>query len=174
MPQIYVTLILMIIAACVAVEIKEMLSSVIALGAVGMGLTVSFLLLSAPDLAITQLVIEILSIVILIKVTINVKLTTAEERQSRFYLFWAVLVGVVFIYFAIIGIDKLPSFGMPIMKMAGHYLAKATELTGATNVVSAIILDFRGYDTLAEATVLFTAVMGIWLVLRQNKEQGNG
>jgi multisubunit Na+/H+ antiporter MnhB subunit len=53
------------------------------------------------------------------------------------------------------------------MRVAGEYIAQGLQKTGATNIVAAIILDFRGYDTLGEATILFTAVMGVLAVIRR-------
>lgn len=47
-----------------------------------------------------------------------------------------------------------------------HILEEAPEATGATNVVTSVIWDYRGYDTLGEATVLFTAVAGIVALFR--------
>ena len=60
----------------------------------------------------------------------------------------------------------LPELGRPVMDMAGHYVREGLIRTGAPNLVSAVILDFRAYDTLGEATVLFTAVTGVVVVLR--------
>jgi multisubunit Na+/H+ antiporter MnhB subunit len=53
------------------------------------------------------------------------------------------------------------------MRVASDYIAYGLDRTGAANVVAAIILDFRGYDTLGEATVLFTAVVGVLTVVRR-------
>jgi multisubunit Na+/H+ antiporter MnhB subunit len=53
------------------------------------------------------------------------------------------------------------------MRVSSNYLDTAVRSTGATNVVAAILLDFRGYDTLGEATVLFTAVAGVLAVARR-------
>jgi multisubunit Na+/H+ antiporter MnhB subunit len=53
------------------------------------------------------------------------------------------------------------------MLVAKEYIALGLERTGAANVVAAIILDFRGYDTLGEATVLFTAVVGVLTIMRR-------
>jgi multisubunit Na+/H+ antiporter MnhB subunit len=47
-----------------------------------------------------------------------------------------------------------------------YYLQEGFRITGAPNIVSAIILDFRGYDTLGEAIVLFTSVLGALSILR--------
>ncbi|MFO7889451.1 MAG: hydrogen gas-evolving membrane-bound hydrogenase subunit E [bacterium] len=52
--------------------------------------------------------------------------------------------------------------------MAKIYIDQGLSLTGAGNLVAAVILDFRGYDTLGEATVLFTSVVGIMAVLRKS------
>ncbi|MFA5154348.1 MAG: hydrogenase subunit MbhD domain-containing protein, partial [Clostridia bacterium] len=85
MIELHAVLILMIIGAIVAMEIEDLLSSVIALGAVGMGLTLEFLLLRAPDLAITQLVVEILTVIILIRVTIGANIPHQRLRSKTAY-----------------------------------------------------------------------------------------
>jgi multisubunit Na+/H+ antiporter MnhB subunit len=53
------------------------------------------------------------------------------------------------------------------MKMGKQYIEGALMRTGAANIVAAIILDFRGYDTLGEATILFTSVIAVLAVLRK-------
>ena len=53
------------------------------------------------------------------------------------------------------------------MRVADEYIKTGLEKTGATNLVASIILDFRGYDTLGEATILFTAVIGVLAVIRK-------
>ena len=71
MVEIYILLIYMIIGAIIAVEAKDLLSSVVTVGAVGLGLSILFLILKAPDVAITQLVVEILCLIILIRATLK-------------------------------------------------------------------------------------------------------
>ena len=63
MIELYILLIFMIVGAIVAIEVKDLLSSVVAVGAVGLGLSIVFLILKAPDVAITQLVVEILCLI---------------------------------------------------------------------------------------------------------------
>jgi len=157
----------MIIGAVVAMEIEDLLSSIIALGAVGMGLTLEFLLLRAPDLAITQLVVEILSLIILIKATVSVDIQAKKTRTNPYYFIFALLFVAVFLWFSYKAVVQLPAFGQPLMKMGGQYIAEAAKKTSAANIVAAIILDFRGYDTLGEATILFTSVIGVLAVLRK-------
>jgi uncharacterized MnhB-related membrane protein len=64
---LHLLLVFMIIGAFITVEIKNMLSAVISIGAVGFALSMAFLFLGAPDIAITQVIVEILSLILLIK-----------------------------------------------------------------------------------------------------------
>ncbi|MFC1568172.1 hydrogen gas-evolving membrane-bound hydrogenase subunit E [Candidatus Margulisiibacteriota bacterium] len=166
MLELNLLLIFMIIGALIAIENHNLLSSVIAVGAVGFGLSIVFLLLGAPDLAITQLVVEILALIILIRATLAKSVPeTYKGRELHAYaitiIFILALLGVSYYAF-----QSLPQFGVPIMKVARTYLSEGLAKTGATNLVAAVILDFRAYDTLGEATVLFTAIIGAITVLR--------
>jgi multisubunit Na+/H+ antiporter MnhB subunit len=157
----------MLFAAIVALEAKNLLSSVIAVGAAGFALCVAFLVLKAPDLAITQLVVEILCLIILIRATIRKDLPLVIEGRWIFNTVSTLVFVAVFLFFAYAALKELPAFGNPIMAVVKKYLEEGTTQTGAVNLVSAIILDFRAYDTLGEATVLFTSVIGIMAVLRR-------
>jgi multisubunit Na+/H+ antiporter MnhB subunit len=165
--ELQLLLLFMVFAAIVAVQIEDLLSSVIAVGAVGLGLSLAFLILKAPDLAITQLVVEILCLIILIRATIKKDLPLIRDGRWLFNTISTLLFIGLFLLCAYFAFKDLPGFGQPIMRVAQEYLAKGKELTGATNIVAAIILDFRGYDTLGEATILFTAVMGVLAVIRK-------
>lgn len=161
-------LVFMILAAIIAVETKDLLSAVIAVGAVGLGLSVAFLILKAPDLAIVQLVVEILCLIILIRATIKRDRVVIEDRKAYFALTVVGLLGITtFLSFASIAVMELPVFGKPLMDVSSRYIERALTDTGAANIVSSVILDYRAYDTLGEATVLFTAVIGVMAVLRR-------
>ena len=64
----------------------------------------------------------------------------------------------------------LPFGDPPVTDMDDYFLRHAQEQTGANNVVTSIVFDFRGFDTLGEATVLFTAVLGVGMMFRKLKE----
>jgi len=84
----------------------------------------------------------------------------------------AVVVVLYFGIFIFLGLISLPQFGSFENKdVADYYLQKGVFHTGSANIVNAIVWDFRGYDTLGEETVLFTAAMGVFLVVRR-KEYG--
>jgi multicomponent Na+:H+ antiporter subunit B len=162
--------ILMILGAIVALESKDLLSGIISLGIIGFALTIIFVLLHAPDLAIVQIIIETMTLVILIAAVLKTtREDTTEKIDLRKVLLWGsgLVFVVVFILAAVRALQHLPDFGMPALRMAQVYVDEGLSLTGASNLVAAVILDFRGYDTLGEATVLFTSVAGIVAVLRK-------
>lgn len=167
MIEIYLLLIFMIAAAVIAVRVKDLLSSVVAVGAVGLGLSLSFLVLKAPDLAITQLVVEILCLIILIRATIKKDLPFSASGRWVFNTISTLCFLAAFLGFAYFALKNLPPFGDAIMRVSEEYVSTGMAKTGSPNIITAIILDFRGYDTLGEVTVLFTAVIGVLAVVRK-------
>jgi multisubunit Na+/H+ antiporter MnhB subunit len=167
MIELYILLLLMIIGAIIAVEIKDLLSSVVAVGAVGLVLSIVFLILKAPDVAITQLVVEILCLIILIRATLRKDLPFSTTGRWFLNTVITVCFITVFLVVAAKAFKDLPAFGYPLMRVASIYLREGLARTGATNLVASVILDYRAYDTLGEATVLFTAVIGVLTVVRR-------
>lgn len=166
-------LVFMIIAAVVALTIKDLLSAVIALGAVGFGCSIAFLLLRAPDVAITQIVVEVLTLVILIRATVNRRERTASGTRDLLGLSVVAALVLVFLVFGVMAVERLAvDFGTPVMSRlpdtpSHFFLSDGLRRTGAANIVTAVLLDFRGYDTLGEATVLFVGIVGAVVVLRR-------
>jgi len=162
----------MIIAAIVAIWTEDLLSSVIAVGAVGFGSSVAFLLLSAPDVAITQIVVEVLTLVILIRATVGREAHTVSGARDTFGLAVAGALVLMLLVFTVGVLGTLPPFGSPAVARVADapstaYLTEGLAKTGAGNIVTAVLLDYRGYDTLGEATVLFTAIVGAMALLRR-------
>ena len=173
MIAIYMLLVFMIIGAIIAIQVKDLLSSVVAVGAVGLGFALVALILKAPDVAITQLVVEIVAVVILIRATLRRDLPESTTTDGMLTGLAALAFTAVVLLVAMKAFEQLPAFGAPLMTTSERYLLEGVKGTGATNVVSAILLDFRAYDTLGEATVLFTAAVGVLAVVRRvgRKEQ---
>ncbi len=168
--ELYLLVALMILGSIIALEAKDLLSAIISLGIVGFGLTLAFLILQAPDLAIVQIVAETLSLIILIAAVLKTTREDASQNSASVkILIWGtgLVCMIVFMNFASQVVRLMPQFGFPVLRMAQHYIDLGLEKTGAANLVTSVILDFRGYDTLGEATVLFTAVMGVVAVLRR-------
>ena len=176
MVEIHLTLLFMIAAAIIAVEAKELLSSVIAVGAAGIAMCMAFLLLKAPDLAMIQLVVEIISLVILIRATIRRDLPFSVSGRWFFNTSSTLCFIAVFLTAAYMALKGLPQFGNAAMGVSKSYLESAVAKTGSSNVVAAIAGDFRAYDTLGEAVVLFTALIGVLAVARgisDSREKGD-
>ncbi len=161
-------LVLMILGSIYSLHAKDLLSAVISYGIVGFALVIAFLLLQAPDLAIVQVVVEIITLIIMIAV---IKDSTSEELKSKFnpkfYIYFAVVAIFAILFFYIFDrvTGTLSQFGEHFTRMATAYIEGSQE-TGSANLVTGVIFDFRAYDTLGEATVLFTAVIGVLTILR--------
>jgi len=177
MIEINLILLFMIAAAVIAVEVKDLLSSVVAIGSVGIGLCMAFLVLKAPDLAILQLVVEILSLIILIRATIRKDLPFSTSGRWLFNTASTLAFIVVFLTFAYLALKNMPRFGNAIMSVSKAYIEEGPARTGMENVVASITLNYRAYDTLGEATVIFAAVIGVLAIARKlayNKEDEDG
>lgn len=156
-----------ILAGIVAVEAKGVLSTVISVGAAGLGLSVVFLILGAPDLAITQVVVEVVCLVLLIRAAVVAEDTTFDTKRDRFVVAVGLAGGGLFIAISYYAFQSLQAFGRPVMALADQYLEHGLAETGAANYVMAILLDFRAYDTLGEATVIFCSIIGAYAVIRK-------
>jgi len=167
-----VLILLMVVGAIVAVQTGHLLFSVISLGAVGFLAAIAFLFLGAPDVAIVQIGVEVVSLVILIRATIGRDVNTTAGRPALVGIVAAVAFVAAVGLFGVRVVADFPAFGSAVMERfpdapSRAYLADGLTATGAPNIVTAVLLDFRAYDTLGEATVLFCAVLGALAVLRR-------
>jgi len=163
----------MILGSIIALELKDLLSAVISIGMVGLGVSIAFLLLQALDLAIVQFLFEIFALIILVRAFIGKKYHIQEPSRAHVVQSIVTIVALLLILVMSINVFKaLPSFGEPIFSTAKHYIENGGRETGSANIVTAIILDYRAYDTLGEVTVLFTAILGALTILRTKKTNG--
>lgn len=163
---LYSLLIFCIIGSIIAIEARNILASVISTGVVGMGLSIMFLFLGAPDIAITQVVVEVIVLIVLIRSTVSIDNTAIAGHRDTFAIISSLIFFGLFLVFAFMAFRGLPSFGDPVMRISSQYLQNSVGETGASNVIMGILLDYRAYDTLGEATVIFTAILGAFVVLR--------
>jgi multicomponent Na+:H+ antiporter subunit B len=162
----YTLIVFCIIGSIIAIEARNILASVISAGVVGMGLSILFLFLGAPDIAITQVVVEIIVLIILIRSTVSLDNTAITKHRDTFAILSSLIFFGLFLVFAFMAFQGLPKFGEPLMRVSSQYLQNSVAETGASNIVMGILLDYRAYDTLGEATVIFTAILSAFVVLR--------
>ncbi len=165
-------ILLTVIAAVITVMTPRLLHAVISLGAVGFLLAIVFVFLAAPDIAIVQIGVEVVTIVILIRATIGREAETPLIERPLMAV--AVTVGLVAVMglFSLQVFSQFPELGVPVMERfadapSSTYLNDGLEATGGPNIVTSVLLDFRAWDTLGEATVLFCAALGAVALLRR-------
>lgn len=83
------------------------------------------------------------------------------------------LITITLIMILLLGVNELPKFGQynnpANNEVSHHYIEKTTEETGAMNIVTGIILDYRAFDTFVESSVLFTASIVVLLLLKRER-----
>jgi multisubunit Na+/H+ antiporter MnhB subunit len=93
---------------------------------------------------------------------LNVKIDTQQIiNMSLAFIFMLVLI-----FFFMQAIETLNPFGEHSLRMASAYVGETAAKTGSANLVTGVLFDFRGYDTLGEATILFSAAIGVLTILR--------
>lgn len=132
--------------------------------------------LDAVDVAMTEAAVGAGISTVILLTTLHL-IRTTEMRQVGFRLMplaITVVTGLMLIW----GTLALPPFGVantPIhTHVAPRYLAESIRETNVPNVVTSVLADYRGYDTLGETTVIFTAGIGVMLLLRGRRHRGGG
>jgi multicomponent K+:H+ antiporter subunit A len=122
--------------------------------------SVTFVYLSAPDLALTQISVEVATVILLLLALNFLPKETPAERPGRqmrdAILATAAGLGTGALIYALM----LRDFAFPTI--AGYHIANAKSEGGGTNIVNVILVDFRGYDTFGEITVLGIAALVIY------------
>ncbi|MDO9195826.1 monovalent cation/H+ antiporter subunit A [Rhodoferax sp.] len=150
----------LLLAACVwlAVRHHDRFQSVVVTGVIGLVTALSFVSFSAPDLALTQLTVEVVSTVLLLMGLALLPRQTPNESSSGrrlrdISLALAGGAGMAWLAWVMLTRDH--------DSIAWYFLNQSAIAGGGTNVVNVILVDFRGYDTFGEITVLGIAAIGV-------------
>ena len=141
---------------------RQRLNALILTGAVGLIVSLAFVKFSAPDLALTQLSVEVVTVVLLLLALYFLPQTTvAESRRARRWrdgvIALAAGCGTALLAWAVLTRKANP--------ISAFYLENSVPGGGGSNVVNVILVDFRGFDTFGEITVLALAALGIGALL---------
>jgi len=149
------------IASVVAVVVshRDRLRALVFLGAAGLVVALLFVELSAPDLALTQLLVELVTVILLLLGLRWLPRTSPEERApvGRHLIGAALAIGAGAGAAALVWLV----LAQPHDPISPYFLATALPLGGGTNVVNVILVDYRAFDTLGEITVLAIAALVI-------------
>jgi multicomponent Na+:H+ antiporter subunit A len=159
--------VLIVVAALTAVRSVSRLGAIAALGVVGYSIALIYLLFGAPDLAMTQFLIESITVVLFV---------FAFFRLPRFdplgppgprlvHAIIAILAGAVMtaLVLSAVHVNLFP-------RISEYFMESAVSLAHGRNIVNVILVDFRGLDTLGEITVLAVAAVGVYAILRFRKK----
>lgn len=148
------------------------LGAVLALGVQGLALALIFLLFGAPDLGFTQLLIEVLSVVILTLVMTRLRLAVRDPRPFEDWLrdgFLALVCGAS-VALLLLRVAQ----GVFDGRLSTFFASNSLAIAHGRNIVNVILVDFRGLDTLGEVTVVMTAGIAVLALLRrQHRRQAD-
>jgi len=160
---------LVIFAAIAATASSSRLGAVAAMGVVGFSMSLFFIFFGAPDLAMTQLVVETLSVVLLVSAFYYLPPFTRRStwRGKVRDMIVSIFAGVVvtLLVLVAIGVQLHP----PI---SSYYAETSVPLAHGRNIVNVILVDYRGLDTLGEITVLAVAGLGSLALLKLRMKTG--
>jgi len=168
--SVAVVLVIAVLAGVAVTTTPSHVAGVLTLSILGVMLAVFFILASAPDLALTQLVVETLVLLIFLLVLQRLPTFYSETRP----LVLARDAGVSILVGATAFVSVLltaPEPGVEPTSVATYYTAQSIPGGGGTNVVNVILVDFRGFDTLGELLVVTVAAVAI-LVLVTMRTRG--
>lgn len=166
----YVLGIAIIAAAVYMLFSPSRLSSIIALSAIGFLVALLFVNFRAPDLALTQFAVETISTCLfLLCFYFLPKLKKDNMRAPLRWVNLLVSLGVG----GTLTLVGLSALGHNRFESIARFFENAYELAGARNIVNAILVDFRGFDTMLEIVVLFMAGIGVYTLVKFRRSRGN-
>ncbi len=171
---------MMVTTALAILRMRRLFAVVMLSGVFSLLSALLFVTLDAVDVAFTEAAVGAgISTVLLLG---TMALTSREEKMPRKFSLIPLLVVVVTGAVLIYGTLDMPSFGSadsPAQThVAAQYLERTPKDTGVPNVVTAILASYRGYDTFGETVVVFTAAVGVLILIggfarrRDEEEEG--
>lgn len=160
---------LLIITAVAVAGMRNLLAAAMLTGIYSLLSAGWMTLLDAPDVAYTEAAVGAGLSTVLFLATLGMTAQTEGEgpRVAPIPLFIALATGMVLLY----GTIDMPIFGDPDAYIQSgvsvYYLEESPKEVGVPNIITAVLASYRGYDTLGETTVVFTAAIGVLALLRR-------
>jgi len=166
-----ILLIFIILCAIASVLVGELISATFLLGCYSFFLAILWTVLGAPDVSFTEAMVGVgASTIFLLLGLFNTRHNTSKaifDQNKTLGLLAVGLLGALFLW----GAYDLPAFSDPhtpaSLHVSPYYLKHALIDTHTPNAVTAIVADYRGFDTLLETAVIFTAGIACLLVMRR-------
>ncbi|PTH41978.1 Na+/H+ antiporter subunit A [Staphylococcus agnetis] len=171
-PYEFISVITIIIAAVMIMFARSRLFSIIMLSAVGYSMAIFFIFFNAPDLALTQFVVETISTALFLLCFYHLPNMSRYNETPRFKIVNVVISISVGLIVTILG---LIAYGnRHFISISEFYKKHVYDLAEGKNMVNVILVDFRGTDTLFESAVLGIAGMAIYTLIKLRAKHKNG
>jgi multicomponent Na+:H+ antiporter subunit A len=148
-----------VLAGAMALRIRQRLSAVLVVGVTGYGLAVLFALQGAPDLALTQFLVETLTLVVFVLVLRKLPKDITERHRPRERVARGLLAVAVGAFMAVVGAVALSA--RTAEPVSVDFPQQAYDFGGGKNVVNVTLVDIRAWDTLGEISLLVVAATGV-------------
>lgn len=154
----------LVTAAVVMVFSNNRLAIILMLGVMGYAVALFFVNFRAPDLALTQLVIETVTVALFLLSFYHLPRLRKEKKKRRVRIgnmIISLTVGVL------VTVVAMSSYGAGAFKsISNYYIQNSHDLAGGDNIVNVILVDFRGTDTMLEILVLGIAALGVFGLIK--------
>ncbi len=162
--------VVVLLAGCIGgvIQARSRIAAVATLGLAGFTVAAWFVLLGAPDLALTQLLVETLTVALVVVVFRRLP-RRFERGQVPRKVGAGLVAGVMGVLAG--GATYLLTGRRELSEIGERFLAEGEGLTGGANVVNTILVDFRALDTLGEIAVLGVAAAGIFGIVRLSERR---
>lgn len=167
----------MVLIAIALMWLRNLFAVVMLSGAFSLTAAVLYVVFDAVDVAFTEAAVGAgISTVLMLG---TLALTTSEEKAEPHLVLGPLVIVLVTGAALIYGTLDMPFYGDPTapihQHVAPYFIENTKPHTGMPNFVTAVLASYRGYDTLGEVTVIFTAAAGVMaLIGRQRRESTGG
>jgi multicomponent Na+:H+ antiporter subunit A len=162
---------LVIVSAIATAVFRKYLHAVIAVSAVGYLVSLIYIYLQAPDLAITQILVETLSTIIFLLVIVKIPQTFKEKITAPTMIKDLSISAAVALTVLVLSLNVSQGITAPFESLSYYFIENSLSLAAGHNIVNVILVDFRGYDTLGEIVVLCLAAFGVGNLIRSGVEK---
>lgn len=168
-----VLLVFLLIMAVAILRVHQLLAVAMLFGLYSLLVAGLFMVLDAPDVAFTEAAVGTgISTVLMLATIASTRVSQEKIRPSiaKFPLLICLVTGTLLIY----GTHNIADLGDPSApphtEVAKRYVEDGQADTGVPNLVTAVLASYRGFDTLGEVTVVFTAGIGVLMLLIRNRK----
>jgi multicomponent Na+:H+ antiporter subunit A len=174
MPQLlikhWMVVLLIVAGAGLTTLTNSRIAAIAGLGAVGIGVALIFIIFGAPDVAITQLLVETLVVVLFAVAALRLPRLGDADGKSRFRPFDAIFASAIGVM--VTAIMLMVTAGPLDLKITEYFEDASWPDAYGRNIVNVILVDFRALDTFGEIAVVVIAALGAFALLKGGKRRG--